>query len=293
MTVLCTVRSAAGKERGLLTSSQTRAALSSMVGTHLGASNDASKADVYPGADSSYQRDRTTAHRTRADAPTHQQGAAGQVKRQRREGPARGPIAIPPLAEVAGERALLPGSRLRSDRFIRTPADAIVAQESMPRYGRDEMSVAARSNRSAVVTAFAPSRRHRPRFGPPTLSWPTDRAISSNVNCSCGSEPDLACRHHPHSDDGGLALPSSRHGRLQQNSPAGRWAITCKSCSPHPPCTLAVQQLRPKARMIHHYGRSVQCALQDYRTVLSAAGVTELRSLVDCYDRAPKASSMP
>lgn len=48
--VLCADRLAGGKARHLLTSSQTRAAPSSMVGAHLGALNDATEADDYPGA---------------------------------------------------------------------------------------------------------------------------------------------------------------------------------------------------------------------------------------------------
>jgi len=55
--------------------------------------------------------------------------------------------------------------------------------------------------------------------------------------------------------------------------------------------TMAVQQQRPEAGLIHHSDRGVQYASYDYRAVLSAADITASMSRkADCYDNAPMES---
>jgi transposase InsO family protein len=55
--------------------------------------------------------------------------------------------------------------------------------------------------------------------------------------------------------------------------------------------TMAVQQRRPQAGLIHHSDRGVQYASHAYRGVLSAAGITASMSRkADCYDNAPMES---
>ncbi|WP_229193867.1 IS3 family transposase [Bradyrhizobium acaciae] len=54
---------------------------------------------------------------------------------------------------------------------------------------------------------------------------------------------------------------------------------------------MAIQQQQPKAGLIHHSDRGVQYASQDYRAVLSAAGITgSMSRKADCYDNAPMES---
>src|SRR5205085_7208472 len=51
--------------------------------------------------------------------------------------------------------------------------------------------------------------------------------------------------------------------------------------------TMAVQQQRPEAGLIHHSDRGVPYASYDYRAVLSAAGITaSISRKADCYDNA-------
>ena len=55
--------------------------------------------------------------------------------------------------------------------------------------------------------------------------------------------------------------------------------------------TMAVQQQRPEAGLIHHSDRGVLYASYDYRAVLSAADITASMSRkADCYDNAPMES---
>lgn len=55
--------------------------------------------------------------------------------------------------------------------------------------------------------------------------------------------------------------------------------------------TMAIRQQRPEPGLIHHSDRGVQYASQDYRAVLSAAGITASMSRkADCYDNAPMES---
>jgi hypothetical protein len=55
--------------------------------------------------------------------------------------------------------------------------------------------------------------------------------------------------------------------------------------------TMAVQQRRPQAGLIHHSDRGVQYASHAYRGALSAAGITASMSRkADCYDNAPMES---
>ncbi|WP_342724158.1 IS3 family transposase [Bradyrhizobium sp. B097] len=55
--------------------------------------------------------------------------------------------------------------------------------------------------------------------------------------------------------------------------------------------TMAIRQQRPEAGLIHHSDRGVQYASQDYRAVLSTAGITASMSRkADCYDNAPMES---
>lgn len=55
--------------------------------------------------------------------------------------------------------------------------------------------------------------------------------------------------------------------------------------------TMAIRQQRPEPGLIHHSDRGVQYASQDYRAVLSAAGITPSMSRkADCYDNAPMES---
>ena len=55
--------------------------------------------------------------------------------------------------------------------------------------------------------------------------------------------------------------------------------------------TMAIQQQRPEAGLIHHSDRGVQYASYDYRAVLSAADITASMSRkADCYDNAPMES---
>ena len=54
---------------------------------------------------------------------------------------------------------------------------------------------------------------------------------------------------------------------------------------------MAIQQQHPKGGLIHHSDRGVQYASQDYRAILSAAGITASMSRkADCYDNAPMES---
>lgn len=54
---------------------------------------------------------------------------------------------------------------------------------------------------------------------------------------------------------------------------------------------MAIRQQRPQAGLIHHSDRGVQYASQDYRAVLSSAGITASMSRkADCYDNAPMES---
>jgi transposase InsO family protein len=54
---------------------------------------------------------------------------------------------------------------------------------------------------------------------------------------------------------------------------------------------MAIQQQHPQPGLIHHSDRGVQYASQDYRAVLSAAGITASMSRkADCYDNAPMES---
>lgn len=72
--------------------------------------------------------------------------------------------------------------------------------------GRSSYPTETGTGRVASCSAFAARQ-------PP---WPADRAKSHRTSlCSCGSEPDLACRYHLHSDGRGLALSGRRHGPLQ------------------------------------------------------------------------------
>ncbi|QQN65424.1 IS3 family transposase [Bradyrhizobium diazoefficiens] len=109
--------------------------------------------------------------------------------------------------------------------------------------------------------------------------------------CSCGSEPDLACRYHLHSDGRGLALLGRRYGPLQpQNRRLGdrdHMQVELVSSA----LTMAIRQQRPEPGLIHHSDRGVQYASQDYRAVLSATGITASMSRkADCYDNAPMES---
>src|SRR5881227_3876542 len=55
--------------------------------------------------------------------------------------------------------------------------------------------------------------------------------------------------------------------------------------------TMAIQQQRPEAGLIHHSDRGVQYASYDYRAVLAAADITASMSRkADCYDNAPMES---
>jgi transposase InsO family protein len=55
--------------------------------------------------------------------------------------------------------------------------------------------------------------------------------------------------------------------------------------------TMAVQQQKPEAGLIHHSDRGVQYASHDYRAALSAAGiVASMSRKADCYDNAPMES---
>ena len=55
--------------------------------------------------------------------------------------------------------------------------------------------------------------------------------------------------------------------------------------------TMAIQQRRPQAGLIHHSDRGVQYASHAYRQTLSAAGITPSMSRkADCYDNAPMES---
>lgn len=55
--------------------------------------------------------------------------------------------------------------------------------------------------------------------------------------------------------------------------------------------TMAIRQQRPEPGLIHHSDRGVQYASQDYRAVLSAAGITPSMSRkANCYDNAPMES---
>jgi putative transposase len=55
--------------------------------------------------------------------------------------------------------------------------------------------------------------------------------------------------------------------------------------------TMAIQQQRPEAGLIHHSDRGVQYASHDYRAVLSAAGIIgSMSRKADCYDNAPMES---
>ena len=55
--------------------------------------------------------------------------------------------------------------------------------------------------------------------------------------------------------------------------------------------TMAIQQQRPQAGLIHHSDRGVQYASHAYRDVLSVAGITASMSRkADCYDNAPMES---
>ena len=55
--------------------------------------------------------------------------------------------------------------------------------------------------------------------------------------------------------------------------------------------TMAIRQQRPQAGLIHHSDRGVQYASQDYRAVLSSAGITASMSRkANCYDNAPMES---
>lgn len=55
--------------------------------------------------------------------------------------------------------------------------------------------------------------------------------------------------------------------------------------------TMAIQQQRPAAGLIHHSDRGVQYASHDYRAALTAAGMTASMSRkADCFDNAPMES---
>src|SRR5207249_10126899 len=55
--------------------------------------------------------------------------------------------------------------------------------------------------------------------------------------------------------------------------------------------TMAIQQQRPEAGLLHHSDRGVQYASHDYRAVLSAAGIIgSMSRKADCYDNAPMES---
>jgi transposase InsO family protein len=55
--------------------------------------------------------------------------------------------------------------------------------------------------------------------------------------------------------------------------------------------TMAICQQRPEAGLIHHSDRGVQYASQDYRAVLSAAGIVgSMSRKANCYDNAPMES---
>jgi len=55
--------------------------------------------------------------------------------------------------------------------------------------------------------------------------------------------------------------------------------------------TMAIRQQRPQPGLIHHSDRGVQYASQDYRAILSSAGITASMSRkADCYDNAPMES---
>ena len=55
--------------------------------------------------------------------------------------------------------------------------------------------------------------------------------------------------------------------------------------------TMAIQQQRPEAGLIHHSDRGVQYASHDYRAVLSAVGIIgSMSRKADCYDNAPMES---
>lgn len=55
--------------------------------------------------------------------------------------------------------------------------------------------------------------------------------------------------------------------------------------------TMAIQQQRPQAGLIHHSDRGVQYASRTYRNVLTGAGITASMSRkADCYDNAPMES---
>ena len=55
--------------------------------------------------------------------------------------------------------------------------------------------------------------------------------------------------------------------------------------------TMAIQQQRPQAGLIHHSDRGVQYASRAYRKVLTDAGiVASMSRMADCYDIAPMES---
>ncbi len=55
--------------------------------------------------------------------------------------------------------------------------------------------------------------------------------------------------------------------------------------------TMAIQQQRPQAGLIHHSDRGVQYASHAYRHALTSAGITASMSRkADCYDNAPMES---
>jgi putative transposase len=55
--------------------------------------------------------------------------------------------------------------------------------------------------------------------------------------------------------------------------------------------TMAIQQQKPKAGLIHHSDRGVQYASHDYRAALSAAGIVgSMSRKANCYDNAPMES---
>ncbi|WP_130584453.1 IS3 family transposase, partial [Bradyrhizobium sp. Leo170] len=55
--------------------------------------------------------------------------------------------------------------------------------------------------------------------------------------------------------------------------------------------TMAIRQQRPAAGLIHHSDRGVQYASQDYRAILSAAGIAgSMSRKANCYDNAPMES---
>ena len=55
--------------------------------------------------------------------------------------------------------------------------------------------------------------------------------------------------------------------------------------------TMAIQQQRPQAGLVHHSDRGVQYASHAYRNVLTRAGiVASMSRRADCYDNAPMES---